>query len=212
MLEISENIEIKKEFFRESIIYTIDNFYKDPDQFLEFLSFIEPNVWKQEQKPSNNLIHFEDRRHQIRSKEVGKVYSFLRKLAGIESISYEEQERLITTNFSRFKHNEFNDYSNNYWWPHEDYGHTAIIYLNKGDSFSGTNLYENLNPKIEPPNYPEHYKPWRNKKNYAIIKTLEPKFNRMILFNGNKFTHGMNICNDDYFGESYRMNHVLFLG
>ena len=65
-------------------------------------------------------------------------------------------------------------------------------------------------PKNEPPNYPEHYKPWRSKENYRLIETLEPKFNRMVLFDGLKFFHGMNICNDDYFSDQYRMNQVLF--
>jgi hypothetical protein len=32
----------------------------------------------------------------------------------------------------------------------------------------------------------------------------------MVLFDGFKFFHGMNICNRDYFEETYRMNQVLF--
>ena len=32
----------------------------------------------------------------------------------------------------------------------------------------------------------------------------------MILFDGFKYYHGMNICNDDYSSEIYRMNQALF--
>jgi hypothetical protein len=32
----------------------------------------------------------------------------------------------------------------------------------------------------------------------------------MVMFNGKKFLHGANICNEDYFGERYRLNQVYF--
>ena len=152
------------------------------------------------------MIYFEDKRHSIKSHHISKVYDFLSRVCNQTPVT----EPLILTNCTRFKKCEFNDYQNNYWWPHTDSGYTAIIYLNREDSISGTNLYENLNPEKEPPNCPEHYSPWRSKKNYRLIETLQPKFNRMILFDGLKFIHGMNICNDDYFNEIYRMNQVLF--
>ena len=104
----------------------------------------------------------------------------------------------------------FNDYKNNYWWPHLDRGYNAIVYLNTNDYVSGTNLYENLNLDEEPLNCPEHFTPWRNKNNFRLVKTLMPRYNRLVLFDGLKFHHGMNICNDDYFHESYRFNQVFF--
>ena len=36
------------------------------------------------------------------------------------------------------------------------------------------------------------------------------KYNRLVLYDGMRFLHGMNICNDDYFGEEYRVNQVYF--
>lgn len=209
MFEINKNSFIEKKIIEDSEIYIIDNFYKDIEKILDFLLILEPDVWKQNQTPSNNLIYFEDKRHSLMSKHVTKVYDFLSDLCGQDPINMQIKNSILT-NFSRFKKCQFNDYKNNYWWPHKDNGYTAIIYLNREDSISGTNLYENLNPKNEPPNYPEHYKPWRSKENYRLIETLEPKFNRMVLFDGLKFFHGMNICNDDYFGDEYRMNQVLF--
>jgi hypothetical protein len=209
MFEINQNAIVQKKIIDDSVIYIIDNFYEDIEKILDFLLILEPEVWKQDQSPSNNLIHFEDKRHALISKHVVKVYDFLSNLCGQTTIN-ERIQHSILTNFSRFKKCEFNDYQNNYWWPHQDSGYTAIIYLNREDLVSGTNLYENLNPNNEPPNYPEHYKPWRSKENYRLIETLKPKFNRMVLFDGFKFFHGMNICNDDYFNENYRMNQVLF--
>jgi len=213
MFEINENLEIKKEYLEGSVIYTADNFYKNPDNLVKFLSFIDPIIWKEQQQPSNNMVEFEDKRHIINSKHVVKVYEFLRSICGIEDVGNEENRHLVITNVTRFKKSKFNDYKNNYWWPHKDLSrYAAIIYLNKNDDVSGTNIYKNLNPIQEPPDCPEHYMPWRSKNNYSIIKQLKPKYNRMVLFDGSKFFHGMNITNDDYFGEECRMNQVLFLG
>ena len=50
-----------------------------------------------------------------------------------------------------------------------------------------------------------------SKKDFIVIKTLEPKYNRFVFFDGYEFPHGMNICTDRYFGEEYRKNQVFFL-
>jgi hypothetical protein len=56
---------------------------------------------------------------------------------------------------------------------------------------------------------PEHYAPWRLKTKYKIIKQLQGKFNRLIMFDGAKFLHGMDISTDDFF-KVRRINQVLF--
>jgi hypothetical protein len=56
----------------------------------------------------------------------------------------------------------------------------------------------------------EHVLPWKSKDKYKIIKSFMPKYNRLVLFDGFKFIHGMNICNDNYFDEGYRFNQVFF--
>ena len=38
--------------------------------------------------------------------------------------------RLLTNQF-KLVDKRFNNYRDNYWWPHEDDGYTAIIYLNQ---------------------------------------------------------------------------------
>ena len=35
------------------------------------------------------------------------------------------------TNVTKFIDKNFNDYENNYWYPHKDFGYTALIYFNK---------------------------------------------------------------------------------
>jgi hypothetical protein len=207
MFEINTNCEIKSKIIDGSFLYQIDNFYQDVDEVLNFFSIIDPLIWRKDVRPTNNQILFDDRRHSFTSKHIIKVSNFLSKVCN--QSSYFDSD-VVTTNFTRFKKDNFNNYESNYWWPHRDHGYNAILYLNKNDTESGTNLYENLNPDEEPPNLPEHYQPWRNKNNYRIIESIKPKYNRMVLFDGYKFFHGMNICNDDYFSDTYRMNQVFF--
>ena len=222
MFELNENLKIEKELFQETIIYTIDDFYKNPEEVENYL-FGKPNeipLHKRHEKPSFNGFYFEDRRHdsldnhviflQSRSLEVDlhdsllelkKVYDFLSGLCGQ---GYEASD--IVTNCSRFKRHEFNDYKNHYWWPHTDGGYNGIVYFND-DSENGTCFYEEL---VEKPDALEHYQPWGAKKDFIVIKTLQPKYNRLVFFDGYKFPHGMNICTDRYFGEEYRKNQVFF--
>jgi hypothetical protein len=211
MFELNDNITIKEYLVEDSYVYIVDNFYKNPEEIVNFLLENEPEFHKIDEYPSFNSIYFEDRRHFIESDEVIKVYEYLSKICK-QNISSNGNE--IITNFFKLNKNSFNDYINNYWFPHTDYGYTAIIYLNENDFYSGTNLYKNLNPSEYPPTgilqTPEHYEPWKNKKNFELIHSIEPKYNRMVLFDGFKFFHGMNICNHDYFEETYRMNQVLF--
>ena len=63
---------------------------------------------------------------------------------------------------------------------------------------------------IEQDDVNEHFKPWRSKKDYKVLKHVEPKYNRLVLFDGCKFLHGMNIINDRYFSDEYRKNQVFF--
>ena len=110
------------------------------------------------------------------------------------------------TNQTRFCKIDFNDYRNNYWYPHQDEGFNGIIYFNK-DCECGTNLYENISDE-ESEN--EHFKPWRSREHYRFLKHIEPKYNKLVLFDGFKFLHGMNIINDRYFSKEYRKNQVFF--
>src|SRR5210317_11202 len=208
IFELDENHTIVTECFMNSNIYYIDNFYKNPNQILEFLKqqktrFHTPSISKD--FTSLNGIHFYDLKHIIHSNEIKIVYSHISDICNQKP----RHDNLLITNKCRFIPNNFNDYKNKYWHPHIDYGYTAIIYLNVDDEECGTNLYTNV--IIDDKNsFGEHVTPWRSNYNWSVIKHLKPKFNRCVIFDGLKFYHGMNICNDKYFGDQYRLNQVLF--
>ena len=104
---------------------------------------------------------------------------------------------------TRFYENSWNDYKNCYWWPHTDNGYNGIVYFNND---CGTNLYEDLGWDI---NVSEHEEPWRPKAYYDLIKTIKPKYNRMVLFDG-MIPHAMDICNNKFFAKEYRKNQAFF--
>ena len=128
----------------------------------EYFLTKESRLNKFNQKPSFNNLHFEDRRHSIISENIVEVYKVLQSICNQKPLC----ENLIITNLTRFKKVSFNDYGNNYWWPHQDNGYNGIVYLNENDSLSGTNLYQcfHLNELIERDTIFEHLEPWRDKE------------------------------------------------
>ena len=50
---------------------------------------------------------------------------------------------------------------------HQDSGYNGIVYFNKGDNTSGTNLYSVVKEKND--DFPEHYRPWRPKEDFKIF-------------------------------------------
>ena len=65
MFELNENLKIEKELFEGTVIYTIDDFYKNPKEVENYL-FGKPSeipLHKRYEKPSFNGVYFEDRRH-----------------------------------------------------------------------------------------------------------------------------------------------------
>ena len=189
-----------------SKIYQIDDYYSDPDSVVRSFLGALPGLWKSDQARSNNGVYFEDRRHDVYHSDSIQVYQHLSEICGQRP--YIDGQAI--TNLTRFKKCDFNNYGDNYWWPHKDAGYTGIIFLNNnpGD-ISGTNLYASkvLDDKT---GVNEHESPWRSKESYDVIHRLEPKYNRLYLFDGKKFLHGMNIADDMYFGEEYRLNQVFF--
>ena len=148
MFELNDNLEIKKELFQGTVIYTIDDFYKYPQEVDDYL-FSEPNkiplhkIWE---NPTFNGVHFEDRRHEgysIDNLDIAKVYDFLSKLCGQ---GYQGAE--VVTNCTRFKRHEFNDYENCHWWPHRDGGYNGIVYFNDDDKLIDP-VWESVSLKIK---------------------------------------------------------------
>ena len=205
MFELNDNLEVKRELFNGSAIYIIDNFYRNPQKVENYL-FKDISTFplhKGYDRPTYNGIYFEDRREPPKENlELKKVYDFLSDLCG-QGYPYSA----VVTNCVRFEKHEFNDYENCHWWPHIDSGYNGLVYFNDNDNESGTNFYNELTPL---PDVNEHFAPWRSKDEFEVIKHLEPKYNRLVFFDGWKFQHGMNISNDRYFGQEYRKNQAFF--
>ena len=98
-----------------------------------------------------------------------------------------------------------NDYENNYWFPHLDNGYTCLVYLNDNDDeLNGTNLYD---PSLKEEEWfkscmekvPRGFNPWVSKKKVKLLEHIPSKYNRMVLFDGNKFPHGTAVNNKQYF-------------
>ena len=85
MFELNDNLQVKKELFEGTVIYTIDDFYKNPKEVENYL-FGKPNeipLHKIHERPSFNGIYFEDRRHDsVDNLDLKKVYDFLSDLCG----------------------------------------------------------------------------------------------------------------------------------
>ena len=221
MFEVNENLEVKVDYLLGSKIFTIDNFYKDPEEVSEYIFNREIPLWKMEESPSYNGLYFNERRLIEEDGRLENIYEFLSSLCGM---GYKFPD--IVTNMIRFSKNKFNDYENCFMWPHTDRGWNAIVYFNKDEENSGTNLYD---PKVlEEEEWqislsaPEHYSSWRPKEKYSILKTFKSKYNSLCFFDGSKFPHNMNISNDRFFRDvplfsypqanwnNYRCNQVFF--
>ena len=135
MFDLNDQLEIKKELFLGSVIYVIDNFYKNPQDVDNYL-FSEPApLWKINEKPSCNNVYFEDRRLIKFDNRLKSTIDFLSNLISQKPSSYD-----IVTNQARFYKHTFNDIENCYWWPHLDRGYNGIVYFND-DNENGTNIY-----------------------------------------------------------------------
>jgi len=200
--EINELNNIQTFNFQGSKIYVMDDFYRYPEEVLSRFLSIESKIWKEKEIPSYNKVHFLDKRHDFHDDNFINVGEQLSKICG-EPVA---QPGRIVTNIMKFIDRDFNDYKNNYWWPHCDLGHTALIYLNNFE-YPGTNIYEPL--EQDNWNTVEHYEPWRPKEKYKVILTLNAKFNRMVLFDAKKLFHGMNVSDDTFF-HRVRMNQAIF--
>ena len=202
MFTINKSSQMEIEYLDNSPIYTMNNFYEYPEKVIEYLSTNPSFLHKDFIKPSFNGKYFEDRRQQIDTDKANHIYDMLSRICGQKPLI----KNVIMTNIFTFKDIEFNDYKNNYWWPHKDSGFTGIVYFND-DQTTGTNLYKNIsdNPKGN-----EHYEPWRSKDKWELIHTLKSGFNKFVMFDGKKFFHGMKIENDIYSDKGYRVNQVFF--
>jgi len=199
------NLKVIEENFYGSKIYYIQDFYRYPDKVFNFIFQHKLNYWKINDKPSYNSILFHDKRHDIICDEFVEVSNYLSHICGQET----EFKNRIFTNTMRFEKNKFNDYEKNYWRPHLDMGYNALIYFNKFDC-DGTNIYSPIND-VDSTKYPEHFKPWVNRKKWNLLKILKSSYNKLVMFDGKKYYHGMSINDESFFHkDSLRVNQILF--
>ena len=198
MFEINPKIEVKKEELLGTTIFVIEDFYEKPDEVFNLLFNREIPLWKIDETPTVNGVHFEDRRTIEYNYSLKKVYEYLKTLCNQNYFSPE-----IVTNVTKFYEHDYNDWKNYIWWPHRDTGYNGIVYFSDE---CGTNLYS---PDYEAGLEHEHKDPWIKKGEYRVLKTLEPKYNNLVFFDGLKFPHGMDVSSDRYFNE-YRYNQVFF--
>lgn len=198
--------------FQGQKLFYMDDFYKYPDLVFQSFNQFTPPVWKSWEKPSRNMVDFEDRRHQLDHEGMRYVYNEISKLCGQKPIG---NEKTIVTNYTRFKKCKNNNYIDYHWWPHHDAGFNGIVYFNDyGEEYDGTFLYHCLDESIKD-NKPEHENPWTPKDKWEIIMKIKAKYNRFVMFDGSKYLHGMSIFDDRWFADDlkdakYRMNQVLF--
>ena len=201
MFELNDELKIEKELFLGSIIYTIDNFYKNPLEVHDYLFSDPAPLWKINERPTRNGLYFEDRRLSKEDERLIPVVNYLSDLVLQSPRNYK-----VVTNQTKFVKDKFNDIKNCHWWPHLDTGYNGIVYFND-DTLNGTNLYKEKKKKKY---VNEHYEPWREKNDFDVIKYIQPKYNRLVLFEGDKFLHGMDISDYRYFLDEYRKNQVFF--
>lgn len=213
LFDINPECIVSWESIGKDKIWYIKDFYKRPDDLVDYIKSHEPKYHKQNDGTRNG-IDFHDMRHSIDA-DITHVYKFLQ---GFCRQTYtKKNSKKFHTNYTRFEPVEFNSYKDNYWWPHYDTGFTALIYLNKDDDECGTNLYEFVEPNTNAKgrlydewNVHEHVEPWRDKSKYKLIRSVPPTYNSCFLFDGARFLHGQNISNDRYFEEEFRLNQVIF--
>ena len=216
----------------ESPYAYIDNFFKNPEEVIELLHHIAPNFHKEGGTSNNSMDngvvrpqdndedrsefknyngeYFADMRHEFYSDKILPAYEHLHHvLRGMGITQVPCDRRAVISNCFVFKEHPFNTYKDSYWWPHRDAGYSVLVYLNKDDN-TGTNVYECLAPDYEGEDVREHEQPWRPKAHYKLIHNLEPKYNRAVIFNGEKYHHGMNITDNRFAGSEVRMNLGFF--
>lgn len=199
----TNNLNFKKinNFFP---IYEMENFYKNPNEILIYLNQNPPFPHKWYLN-TNNLNYFSDLRHEILNNDIEIVE---KKLINYFNLKGKEPKKTLRTNLFRMNCSSFNDYKNNYWYPHTDFGQmTFIIYLNP-NGCDGTNFYSQEKEfKID---FEEHNNPWVSKSIYKLLLNVPSKYNKCIAFETENFLHGMAINSGKFF-KKFRLNQPIFI-
>ena len=186
-------------------ILIFKNFYKNPQKILNIINKTKIYTHKPDCHSYNNKL-FLDQRHEGYEEGINEIVNFFELLANQKC---NHKKRNLLTNYQLWKDKKFNNYKDNYWWPHYDEGFTLLIYLNKNNSKNGLNIYEDTPYTKEQLKNHEHVKPWHNKNNFKLLKSIQTPFNTAIFFNAKKLLHGCAVNNEKNFKE-FRLNQAIF--
>lgn len=203
-------MQIKKLDIAGTPGWQFDDFYDDPVYILNLIASTPPNPSGVNHSSSNGQ-YYSDMRHQVGPLKYLEPYiSVIEETHG--DIKNDSVEPAIFTNFMHWQKHDWNDYKNNYWYPHYDTAWTFILYLNPTEPNNGTNIYRDKDDyfnKVQSRVF-EHDKPWQGREHYEVVDYLEPVFNRGYLFNSGILLHGAAIEDETYFENMFRLNQVIF--
>ena len=203
MWKLNLDTEVKITNFKGSKIYTIDNVFAEPKKLERFL-FSRRTALVESKEP------FQDNGEEFLK---GRYHDFKDKAAPLVWLASNLCEQ-VPSFFGSFKTNhecwlegDYNNWKDNYWFPHIDNGYNCIVYFNH-DTINGTNLYD---PSLKDEDWfkklmtkvPTGQQPWIHKSKIKLVKHLKPKYNRMVLFDGAYFPHSSAVNDDRYIVNSF---------
>ena len=194
MFEINNTKVEQYEHFK-----VIRDFYKYPDQVVEFIHRTEPHPHKNPLGYFSQGYDFEDLRHTILNWQIKPVYDFLSTVTGQKVINNEDQHFTIETNYTYFHQ----IYKNKHFYPHRDYGQTAMVYLDK-ETANGTNIYQNISWNENKHEHRDHY---CNEDEVEVIAHTPSEYNKLVIWDGVQL-HGL--CQDEKYIDRWRLNQVFF--
>ena len=199
MWQLNMETEVQITNLRGSKIYTIDNVFEEPNKLKRYLfnrrtALLQGTPWVE-----NGEEYFKGRYTDFEDKACPIIW-----LASNLCSQPPSYHGGFMTNVESWRKSEYNDYKNNYWFPHLDNGYTCIVYFNEG---SGTNLYDPSTKeedwfKQSMKDKPDVINPWVKRSKIKVIKKLKSKYNRMVLFDGNKFPHSSTVDDAKYFEDN----------
>tara|TARA_R100000353_G_scaffold40356_1_gene32036 strand:- start:1335 stop:2024 length:690 start_codon:yes stop_codon:yes gene_type:complete len=202
MWKLNNDTSVTITTLRGSKIYTIDDVFAEPKKLERFLFNRQTAMIEPKDPFSYNGLEFLKCRHHDFVNKAAPIVWLASNLTNQAPLFYGS----LKTNTEVWLKGDYNDWKNNYWFPHIDPGYNCIIYFNN-DSKNGTNLYD---PSLMDEEWfsslmkdvPTGAQPWVSKKRVKLLKTLKPKYNRMVLFDGAYFPHSPAIEDERYFVDT----------
>ena len=178
----------------------IRDFYKNPDEVVEFIHRYEPQPHKSPLGYFSQGYDFDDMRHHILTYQIKPVWDFLSTVTKQRPWQGDpDQKYSIETNYTYFRQ----VYQNKHFYPHRDFGQTAMVYLDKEIS-NGTNIYKNISWDESKNEHRDHY---CNDNEVDVIAHTPSEYNKLVIWNGLEL-HGL--CQDEKYIDKWRLNQVFF--